>query len=68
MRNSPSRAALRDIYPEHSGIMAPKVGDITIRQLVTHRSGMFSDDAFSWDGVAETNGPNLSQESAVNAA
>ncbi len=51
---------LRDIYPEHARIMAPKVGDITIRQLVTHRSGMFGDDAFSWDGVAETNAPNLS--------
>ena len=37
---------LRDIYPEHARIMAPKVGDITIRQLVTHRSGMFGDDAF----------------------
>jgi CubicO group peptidase (beta-lactamase class C family) len=50
---------LRQIYPEHAKIMAPRVGDITVRQLITHRSGM-GGDAFGWNGAPETNGPGLS--------
>jgi CubicO group peptidase (beta-lactamase class C family) len=49
---------LRQVYPEHAKIMAPGVGDITVRQLITHRSGM-GHDAFGWEGAPETNGPGL---------
>ena len=36
---------LAQMYPEHIRIMAPRVGTITIRQIVTHHSGMFRDDS-----------------------
>jgi len=49
---------LREIYPEHTKIMAPGIADVTIRQLVTHRSGM-GQDVFYWEGVPETNKPGL---------
>ena len=49
---------LREIYPEQTKILAPGVGDVTIRQLVTHRSGM-GDDVFYWEGLPETNRPGL---------
>jgi D-alanyl-D-alanine carboxypeptidase len=51
---------LGQIYPEHVGIMAPGVRDITIRHLMTHRSGMMGADAVPWEGVPETNQPSLS--------
>ena len=40
--------------------MAPGVRDITIRNLMTHRSGMMGADAVPWEGVPETNQPSLS--------
>lgn len=50
---------LREIYPEHLKLMANGVPDITVRQLVTHTSGMFRGDIFGWDGVPEINQPGL---------
>jgi CubicO group peptidase (beta-lactamase class C family) len=50
---------LASIYPQHVSIMAPNVGGITIRQLVTHRSGMERGDAFPWEGTPELNAPGL---------
>ena len=49
---------VRQIYPEHVTQMAPNVAGITIRQLVTHRSGM-GQDVVPWEGVPETNQPGL---------
>ncbi len=50
---------LGKIYPEHVNIMAPGVRDVTIRQLMTHRSGM-GGVAVPWEGSPETNQPGLS--------
>src|SRR5579871_5492348 len=52
-------ATIRQIYPEHVSVMAPNVPDITIRQLMTHRSGMVHPDPFEWTGGPEINGPGL---------
>ena len=49
---------LVDIYPKLSPVMAPNVGQITIRLLVEHRSGMGT-DAFPWEGAPEFNQPGL---------
>jgi D-alanyl-D-alanine carboxypeptidase len=49
---------LVDVYPKLSGIMAPNVGQITIRMLIEHRSGM-GGDAFPWEGAPEFNQPGL---------
>jgi D-alanyl-D-alanine carboxypeptidase len=51
-----------DVYPQLSSVMAPNVGQITIRLLVEHRSGMGA-DAFPWEGAPEINqrGLTLSQ-------
>jgi CubicO group peptidase (beta-lactamase class C family) len=56
-------ATLRQLYPEHLAVMAPNVPDITIRQLMTHHSGMVHVDPFEWTGGPEINAPglNLSQ-------
>ncbi len=51
---------LRQLYPEHVKVMAPGVADVTIREIVTHRSGMPRGDIFGWEGVAEINRPGLS--------
>jgi CubicO group peptidase (beta-lactamase class C family) len=49
---------LVDIYPKLSRVMAANVGQITIRLLVEHRSGMGT-DAFPWEGAPEFNQPGL---------
>ncbi len=49
---------LKDIYPEHVAIMSPKVAGITVRQLITHKSG-FNGDVIPWEGTKETNAPKL---------
>jgi CubicO group peptidase (beta-lactamase class C family) len=50
---------LRQIYPEHLPVMAPNVPDITMRQLMTHHSGMVHPDPYEWTGGPEINGPGL---------
>jgi CubicO group peptidase (beta-lactamase class C family) len=50
---------LGEIFPEHVREMAPGVNQITVRQLMTHRSGMSQGDAVPWEGVPETNRPGL---------
>jgi CubicO group peptidase (beta-lactamase class C family) len=51
-------STLREIYPEHVRVMASAVPGITVKQLVTHHSG-FGGDVIPWEGVKETNAPNL---------
>jgi CubicO group peptidase (beta-lactamase class C family) len=50
---------LGEIYPELVPTMAPNVANITIRQLILHRSGMVHDDAYGWGGGPEINGPGM---------
>lgn len=49
---------LEDVYPTHVKQMAPNIASVTIRQLVTHHSGM-GGDVVPWKGVPETNQPGL---------
>jgi CubicO group peptidase (beta-lactamase class C family) len=49
---------LSGIYPELTSRMAPNVGQITIRNVIEHRSGM-GGDAFPWEGAPEFNQPGL---------
>ncbi len=52
-------ATLAAIYPELVSRMAPNVEQITVRNILEHRSGM-GGDAFPWSGAAEFNQPGLS--------
>jgi CubicO group peptidase (beta-lactamase class C family) len=49
---------LSGIYPEFVSRMAPNVGQITIRNIIEHRSGM-GGDVFPWEGAPEFNQPGL---------
>jgi CubicO group peptidase (beta-lactamase class C family) len=50
---------LRQLYPEYLALMAPNVADITVRHIMTHRSGMIHADPYPWPGGPEINGPGL---------
>ncbi len=52
-------ATLRQLYPEYMAVMAPNIPDITVRQIMTHRSGMIHPDPYPWPGGPEINAPGL---------
>lgn len=49
---------LAAIYPELVPRMAPNVGEITVRNIIEHRSGM-GGDAFPWEGAPQFSQPKL---------
>ena len=51
-------STLGEVFAEQRAGMAPGVADVTVRQIVLHRSGM-GGDVIPWSGHPEVNAPGL---------